>query len=767
MKYRILYVLYFLMVIPVYDCLAQGFSIKANSVFFSGLRIQVLTPTMIRIQKKYNKKFPDSLDLGVVNLTFPQTLFSVRQIGGNYTIKTDSLLITYQPELDITQGGVKIVSNNGFVLESLSSKDSENLGGVIGSLDNCKGNMRYSEQNDVSSVAEIHPIPDGILSKRGFTVLKHVPDTLYFYKQGDSFNELYVMAYGRNYKEALKDFYQLAGHIPLLPKWSLGFIYSRWKDYNATDYKSIVTRFRQEGMPIDGIILDMCWHVDYWYGFRYNTTSFPDMIAFHKWTDSVHLKTGFNHHAGALYYKDPQIHEFCERAGINYNMALTKGLSWEPEQKIIRYDPSNKRQFGTFYEMYLSRLMKDGLDFHWVDGESSIYSSYLYQKFTEEFTKKRAVVMNRLQTEVLSNHRFPFGFSGDTYVSWETMSYSSEVNIKGGNCGVYWSHDIGGYMPQGSSGYPASPEIFARWLQLGAMSPIFRVHAKKDVYWIPPYKAGGFDHGSRLPWEWGDTVLNSARISIQLRYKLLPYIYTMMRNAHDDGLPLCRGLYIEYPDNVKAYRYDEYLFGDNMLVAPIVEPSNNAKYVSNKSLWLPKGDWYDYFTNHVYSGDKNIVVSKNIDQFPLFVKAGSIIPAAPYEEYSGAPLDTLLLFVYTPLQNSHSNFRLYEDDGESFQYTNNAFRWIKLQYEYKKDSIQRIVVQKPIGSFKNNIETRAYQIQIVNTNKCKMVRVNGKYLSAIKEGVNNGWSWDAERKIITVTIAKRSVLSDLVIEAVL
>src|ERR1035437_2426563 len=181
MKYRILYVLYFIMFIPVYDCLAQGYSIKANSVFFRGLRIEVLTPSMIRIQKEYNRKFSDSLDLGVVNLTFPQTLFSVRRIGNNYTIKTDSLLITYQPDLDITDGGIKVVSNNGFVLESLSSKDSGNLGGVIGSLDNCKGNMRYSEQNDVSSSSEIHSIPDGILSKRGFTVLKHVQDTLYFY----------------------------------------------------------------------------------------------------------------------------------------------------------------------------------------------------------------------------------------------------------------------------------------------------------------------------------------------------------------------------------------------------------------------------------------------------------------------------------------------------------------------------------------------------------------------------------------------------------
>jgi alpha-glucosidase (family GH31 glycosyl hydrolase) len=750
------------------DSNAQSYKIQGNSIFLNGLRIQILTPTMIRIQKEINNDYSDKTDLGVVNLEFPVIQFHISNNNDIYEIVTDSLTITYNPLIELTNGGIKIRFHD-FKLNCLSEKDSSNLGGAIGSLDNCKGNKKYKEQNDVGSPSELHLIPNGILSRRGFTVLKHSPDTLYFYKAGESFNDLYVLAYGNNYKQAFKDFYSLAGKIPMMPKWSLGFIYSRWKDYKAGDYKYIVSRFRKEKIPIDAIILDMCWHTDYWYGFRYDTSNFPDMKAFHQWTDSVHLKTGFNHHAGAIYYKDPQVHEFCLAANINYDSALTAGLPWEPQEKIIRYDPSNEKQFKTFYHIYLSRLMKDGLDFHWVDGESSIYSSDLYQKYTSDFTGKRAVVMNRLHDNVLSNHRYPFGFSGDTFISWETMAYSLEANIKGGNNGVYWSHDIGGYMPQGPAGYPPNAEIFARWLQLGVVSPIFRVHAKKDLFWTPPRKLGDFDLGSRLPWEWGDSVLNSAKISIQLRYKLLPYIYTMTRIAYEQGIPLCRGLYIDYPESDSAYRYDEFMFGNNLLSAPILNSSETTDgKITKRTLWLPKGEWYDYFTQQIYRGDKEITLAKSLFEFPLFVKAGSILPIAPYQDYSGASMDSLIILAYSPKESGENIFRLYEDDGESFLFQQNQYRWINLKYDYETDHLHKIVIDKSEGSFKGEEEKRAYKIFIINSAKPKRLTINGKEID-YSNGKNseNNWIWDKKSKVITVVVGARNIDEVVTIDAYL
>jgi len=745
--------------LPFSYCYSSNYRIQGNSLYFNHVCLQILTPTMFRVQQGNYPLFPDT-DLGVVNVRFPKVPFSIKQQNHRYSIQTDSLTILYDCSKKLMQGGIEVLlrhhPNN--ILKKLADKDTLNLGGVIPSLDNCKGDIKYAEQNDVGSKSHLHLIPDGILSRRGFTVLRHTKDTLYIYKQGEQYQDLYVLGYGDNYIQAFHDFYRLAGKIPMLPKWSLGFIYSRWADYTANDYKRIVYKFRKERIPIDAVVLDMCWHTNEWYSYQIDTTNFPDIRAFNLWADFEHIETGFNHHSGAIYSKDPHIQEFCQKAGLNFNKALIPGMSWEPNIKDIHYDTKNKRQFSAFYDIYISPLVKDGFDFLWVDGENSIYSSEWYQDYLSKETQKRPFVLNRLHSNVLCNHRYPVGFSGDTYISWETMAYTMETTIKGGNCGVYWSHDIGGYMPQGPSGYPPSGELFARWLQLGAVSPIFRVHAKKAEYWTPPVKPGDFDQGSRLPWQWGDTVLRSARVSIQLRYKLLPYIYTMTRNAHDTGMPLCRGLYLAYPQLIESYRYDEYLFGDNFLVAPILHASNKGKDAeSSRTLWLPQGDWYDYFTDKLYHGNHDVSVTKSLFQFPLFVKAGSIIPMAPYRTYSGAPLDTLIIVAYTPTKSSKTAFNLYEDDGSSFLFEKNQFRWIKLSYEYSDHVAQTIVIHKPKGSFAGNVMKRAYCIKIVNTTSPKMVYINGQAC------VN--WSWNASTKELSINIKKQDVDNDIIVEA--
>lgn len=732
---------------------------QSNSLYFKDVCIQILTPTMFRVQKEAHP-VPPKTDLGVANVTFNKVPFHVKQQNHIYSIQTDSLIILYNPSKEITQGAIEVYLRHHptYHLKELADKDTLNLGGVIPSLDNCNGDLKYAEQNDVASKSHLHLIPDGILSRRGFTVLRHTKDTLYLYKQGERYQDLYVLGYGDDFKQAFNDFYRLAGKIPMLPKWSLGLIYSRWADYTANDYKHIVNKFRQERIPIDAVVLDMCWHTNEWYGYQIDTANFPDIKAFNLWADSVHVETGFNHHSGAIYAKDPHIMEFCKEAGLHYDKALIPGMSWEPNIRDVHYDVKNKKQFKAFYDIYISPLIKDGFDFLWVDGENSIYSSEWYQKYLAQETHKRTFILNRLHADVLCNHRYPVGFSGDTYISWKTMAYCLKNNIAGSNNGVYWSHDIGGYMPQGLSGYVPTGELFARWLQLGAMSPVFRVHAKKAAYWTPPCKPGEFDFGSRLPWEWGDTVLRSARISIQLRYRLLPYIYTMTRIAHDTGVPLCRGLYLEYPQSGQACRYDEYLFGNDLLVAPIVKASMKGENgFKKKTLWLPQGNWYDYFTNQLYDGNQDITITKSLFQFPLYVKAGSIIPMSPYHNYSGAPLDTLLVYAYTPTKSKKTTFNLYEDDGTSFLFEKGQFRWVKLNYEYTYHVEQKIVIHKPEGNFAGNVMQRAYNIKIMNATQPKMVFLNGHTFT--------NWSWNASTKVLSINIKKQDVDNDIIVEA--
>jgi alpha-glucosidase (family GH31 glycosyl hydrolase) len=237
----------------------------------------------------------------------------------------------------------------------------------------------------------------------------------------------------------------------------------------------------------------------------------------------------------------------------------------------------------------------------------------------------------------------------------------------------------------------------------------------------------------------------------------------MARQAHDSGIPLCRGLYIDYPNVSQAYRYDEFLFGDNFLAAPILTPSSaTLRDTASRTLWLPEGTWYDYFTQRAYPGNRDMTVRKSLFEFPLYVKAGSIIPIAPYTEYASAPMDTMLLHAYTPLKSGRSVFRLYEDDGESFAFEQNQFRQTNICYDYTKASCQKIILQPATGSFRGNIDRRAYAITVIHTSKPKYVAINGRRIAA---GASSGdrWTWDAEHKNIRIVVATRSVHSATII----
>ena len=732
---------------------AKEYRRSGNAVSFRKARIEVLSPTMFSVREGDNYRFaPIRIDLGITELPSAPVTFDIAKEGTAYRIATDEITIVYDPAQPLTAGGIRV--EGAASVAELGAEDTQNLGGVVGALDNCDGEKCYSEQNDITSSHDVRPTPqDGILSRRGYTVLKHTQDQLNLFREGQPYEELYVLCYGKDYRRAFTDFFSIAGDIPMFPKWSLGLIYSRWRDYTDEDYKEIVAGFRKERIPLDAVILDMCWHVDHWYGYKYDTKNFPDMRGFQNWAESQHIKTGFNHHSGCIYKDDPKVREFCRRAGLDYDKSIVDGPSFEI--RVVQYDTRNERHFKSFYDLYLAEMIDDGFDFHWVDGANSIYSAELYHRYLSEGTGKRPLVLNRQQNYTLCNHRYPAGFSGDTYATWATMRRTVEVTLKGGNNGVWWSHDIGGYMPQGTDGYIPDGEMFARWAQLGAFSPLMRFHAKKDLFWHPARTCpDGWDGGSRLPWEWGPTVLESIRNSVRLRAALNPYIYTLMRAAHDTGVPLCRGMYLDWPERDEAYRFDQYLFGEAFLVAPAMRPSGDGQHgVTERSLWLPEGAWYDYFTGKRLEGGCEITRTSDIRSFPLYVRAGSLVPMTEPGDYVSAPLTTLTLRAYAPVGNCRTTFDLYEDEGENFDYEKGLNRRTLLTYDCS-DGIQRLSVETPRGDYPEAVAERTCNVEIVGTPKPALVTVNGV--------VCNTWSWDND--LLTVRCGTFSATQPVTIE---
>lgn len=745
-----------LLVFPFTSGEAKDFRHNGNELTFEQLRIRLLSPTSFSLQTGDDFRFdPVRLDLGITDLPSETVDCRVERSGKGYRISTDAITIHYDPSRPLDNGGIRV---EGIVqIADLAAPDTLNLGGVIGALDNCDGRRCYAEQNDITSESHLRPNPqNGILSRRGYTVLKHTPDALNQYHAGETFNELYVFCYGTNYRQALSDFFAVAGEIPMLPKWSLGLIYSRWKDYNDNDYKAIITGFRSRGIPLDAVILDMCWHVDDWYGYRYDTRNFPDMKGFLAWTEAQHIKTGFNHHSGCIYKDDPDVREFCRRAGLDYEQSIVDGPSFEPEIRVVQYDTRNERHFKAFYDLYLTRMIKDGFDFHWVDGANSIYSAELYDRYLREGTGLRPLVLNRQQDYTLCNHRYPAGFSGDTYATWATMRRTVEETIKGGNNGVWWSHDIGGYMPQGVDGYIPDGEMFARWAQLGAVSPLMRLHAKKDLFWYPVKSSpDGWDGGSRLPWEWGPTVMESIKASIRLRAALNPYIYTLMREAHDKGIPVCRGMYLDHAECDEAYRFDQFMFGDALLAAPAMQPSGNGQHgVTERSIWLPEGAWYDYFTRERLDGGRFVTRTSDIYTFPLYVRSGAVIPTTSVGDYVSKPLTDLTIQVYASTEEARTTFDLYEDQGENFDYEKGLSRRTRLIYDHSGNGLHRITVEAARGSYPEAVAERDCTIEVIGLENPSDVRING----AKAEG------WSLRNGLLRIPCGTHAVTDTLNIE---
>ena len=243
--------------------------------------------------------------------------------------------------------------------------------------------------------------------------------------------------------------------------------------------------------------------------------------------------------------------------------------------------------------------------------------------------------------------------------------------------------------------------------------------------------------GQRLPWEYGPEGIETYRKFVGLRYELIPYTYTYSRIAHDTGLPLVRGMYLEFPDQEAGYAHDQqYMFGKEFLVAPITSSGKTA----TKEVYLPAGeDWYDYFTGDIYQGGRTINYQCPIDRMPVFVKAGSIIPMAPPMDYSDQkPVDPLTLDVYA---GKAAEFRLYEDDGISLDYRKGAFAWTIFRFKPGEPSVLTIGPSPP--KFKGQLTKRAYIIRLHGLLKPASVTLNGEKLD---------WTWDAKSRTTTLRL---------------
>jgi alpha-glucosidase (family GH31 glycosyl hydrolase) len=408
----------------------------------------------------------------------------------------------------------------------------------------------------------------------------------------------------------------------------------------------------------------------------------------------------------------------------------------KPPERIY-FDLANKQQADIFMRDLHGPLMQAGVNTWWVDGgggatnmpglNPQFWTNKVFYDFTQQLTGQRAFILGRYGD--WGSERYPGFFTGDTYSEWPVLAYEVAFTARGGNVlAPYISHDIGGFH-----GAKIDFDLYARWIEFGTFSPILRMHSAH---------ANPREGNVRMPWEYGDQGVALMRKYFTLRTQLIPYIYTYTWQAHTQSLPLLRPLYLQYPELEEAYQHShEYFFGDEMLVAPVLEASGN------RTVYLPPGTWVDFFSGKHYEGGHSFTAHYDVDQTPVFVREGSIIPEQEPSDYSDAkPLDTLILHVYG---GGKGHFDLYEDDGLSLDYQKGSYAVTSMSYETLPDGSHTLTIDATQGTYKHQPAARSYDIRIHALTKPQLVSANGKPVMQ--------WTWDDKDDVATVTLPQQRI----------
>ncbi|HEV8537922.1 MAG TPA: TIM-barrel domain-containing protein, partial [Bacteroidota bacterium] len=409
----------------------------------------------------------------------------------------------------------------------------------------------------------------------------------------------------------------------------------------------------------------------------------------------------------------------------------------------IRFNLADKTQAELYMNVLHRPLIDQGVKFWWVDGgsgscemeglNSQMWTNKVFYDFTQQQTGKRSFIFSR--SGGWGSHRYPSLFTGDTYSQWEVLAFEIPYTSQGGNVLMpYITHDIGGFI-----GPNISPDLYVRWVQFGALSPFLRLHSAHE---------NPGEGNRRMPWVFGSRAEVIARSFFQLRYRLIPYIYTYCRLTHDEAMPLVRPLYLEYPSLEQAYRHpEEYFFGKELLVSPVVDS------LGEKEIYLPPGAWIDYFSGQALTGDQTIRRSYPLDAFPMFVRSGSIIPMERERDFSDQrPLDTLTIDVY----GSPSRFNLYEDDGTSLEYLKGKYAWTPITSSQPGKRATQITIGPTKGNFSGQVTTRSYEVRLHSVPQPRNVTINNRKVNEIREE-GQGWRWDSSTSTVSIFVDKTGI----------
>ena len=628
-------------------------------------------------------------------------------------------------------------------------KDDKNLKGTTRTLDGDLGKTNFIGTKNI-------PMEDGIISRSGWAVVDDSGNPTFDHsdwpwvqeRNDHGGQDIYFFGYGSDYKAVMYDFTLIAGKMSLPPRYAFGVWYSRYWAYTEQDFKDIVEGYHKNNIPLDVLVIDMDWHMtdhsspeifkhyhpkpNGWTGFTWEKKYFPDYKEFLSWTDTQHLQTCMNLHPAAGVQQHEEMYP-----------VFAKAMGIDPiSHQTIKFNITDKKFAQNYFDLLLHPYEKAGVDFWWLDWQqqngtkikgvnSTFYLNYVHFSDMQR-QGKRPLIFHRWGG--LGNLRYQIGFSGDYFINWKSLDYQPEFTATAANVGFgFWSHDIGGHMNFISKTDKQDAELFTRWVEWGAYSPIFRTHATND---------GEIE---RRMWMYPEPNLIAMRKALLNRSALLPYIYTMARFAFDSGLSIVHPMYYEYPNLEKTYHLEhQFYFGNNMIASPVTSPMGGKESIS-QTVWLPDGKWYDFRNNNQIIGGGDFVGNYAVDEIPVFIKAGSIIPMQTAKlRITGSVFDTLVLAVYTGQSGS---FDMYEDEGNTEGYRNGIFSFTHMSW-LENNGRQTLKVEPDGKTFPGQLKERSYEIKIISAQKPSQIMLNGQ---------NMDWSYDEKSKTLMIKVPRQPI----------
>ena len=546
----------------------------------------------------------------------------------------------------------------------------------------------------------------------------------------------YYFVLGQSADEVIAGYRQLTGAAPVMPRWAMGLWQSRERYKTQQELLDVAAEFRQRQIPLDNIVLDWSyWKPAEWGSQEFDPTRFPNpagMISTLHQQDHLHFMISV---WAKIYEGIPVYNDFKAKGYLYPRNIADRTKDWiAPGYTSTFYDPFNPQARQAFWNLMNTKLFSKGVDAWWMDAsEPDIYSNtnvatrkglmapqigpsteyfnaFPLQNAKGIYEGQRATAPNQrvfllTRSGYAGSQRYAAAiWSGDIGARWEDFKNQIPAGLNFSMSGIpYWTSDIGGFAVERRYEHPTDQdlaewrELQTRWYQFGAFCPLFRVHGQfpyREIFNIAP--AGSPAYQSMLYYD-------------QLRYRLMPYLYTLNGQAHHQHGTLMRGLVMDFGADAAVRDIgDEFMFGPSLLVAPVTDYRARSRPV-----YLPKGiDWYDFYSGQLQAGGQQLKADAPLERLPLFVRAGSIVPFGPALQYTGEkPADPITLYVYT---GQDGQFTLYEDEDVNYNYEKGAFATIPLRYEEKTKTL---TIGQRAGTFPGMIAQRTFRVVWVGRTK--------------------------------------------------